>query len=118
MEQYDIRCLGPHTLVRQLSGGNAQKVVLARELSSRPRVVIAASPTRGLDVGATAYVRSVLVDAAADGVAILLISEDLDEVVELSDRIAVLYEGRVVGVVDAASATYEQLGLMMAGGSQ
>jgi general nucleoside transport system ATP-binding protein len=118
MEQYDIRCLGPHTLVRQLSGGNAQKVVLARELSSRPRVVIAASPTRGLDVGATAYVRSVLVDAAAEGAAILLISEDLDEIVELSDRIAVLYEGRVVGVVDAASATYEQLGLMMAGGSR
>jgi simple sugar transport system ATP-binding protein len=90
-------------------------VVLARELSSGPRLVIAASPTRGLDVGATEYVRGVLVDAAKQGAAIMLISEDLDEIVELSDRIAVLYEGRVVGVVKAAAATYEHLGLMMAG---
>ncbi len=67
MERFDIRAPGPHTLVRQLSGGNVQKVVLARELSSEPRVVVAASPTRGLDVGATEYVRSVLVDAAAGG---------------------------------------------------
>ncbi len=115
MARFDIRAPGPRTMVRQLSGGNVQKVVLARELSSGPRLVIAASPTRGLDVGATEYVRSVLVDAAKHGAAIMLISEDLDEVVELSDRIAVLYEGRVVGVVDAATASYERLGLMMAG---
>ncbi len=115
MARFDIRAPSPGTLVRQLSGGNVQKVVLARELSSGPRLVIAASPTRGLDVGATEYVRSVLVDAAKQGAAIMLISEDLDEVVELSDRIAVLYEGRVVGVVDAATAKYEHLGLMMAG---
>jgi len=115
MARFDIRAPGPRTMVRQLSGGNVQKVVLARELSSGPRLVIAASPTRGLDVGATEYVRSVLVDAAKQGAAILLISEDLDEIVELSDRIAVLYEGRVVGVVEAATANYEHLGLMMAG---
>jgi simple sugar transport system ATP-binding protein len=115
MERFDIRAPGPRTPVRQLSGGNVQKVVLARELSSNPRLVVAASPTRGLDVGATEYVDRVLVDAAAGGAGILLISEDLDEIMELSDRIAVLYEGRVVGVVDASHATYEQLGLMMAG---
>ncbi len=115
MERFDIRASGPHALVRQLSGGNVQKVVLARELSSEPRVVIAASPTRGLDVGATEYVRSVLVGAAERGAAIMLISEDLDEIVELSDRIAVLYEGRVAGIVDAGRCTYEELGLMMAG---
>ena len=115
MERFDIRASSPHALVRQLSGGNVQKVVLARELSSEPRVVIAASPTRGLDVGATEYVHGVLVDAASRGTAIMLISEDLDEIVELSDRIAVLYEGRVAGIVDAAQATYEQLGLLMAG---
>ena len=115
MEQFDIRSRGPHALVRQLSGGNVQKVVLARELSSQPRVLVAASPTRGLDVGATEYVHGVLVDSARRGVGIMLISEDLDEIVELSDRIAVLYEGRVVGIVDAAQASYEQLGMMMAG---
>ncbi len=115
MERFDIRAPGPRTLVRQLSGGNVQKVVLARELSSQPRVVVAASPTRGLDVGATEYVRRVLVDAAKQGAGILLISEDLDEIVELSNRTAVLYEGRIVGVVDTARANYEQLGLMMAG---
>ena len=115
MEQFDIRTRGPHALVRQLSGGNVQKVVLARELSSQPRVLVAASPARGLDVGATEYVHGVLVDTARRGVGILLISEDLDEIVELSDRIAVLYEGRIVGIVDAAQASYEQLGMMMAG---
>jgi len=96
MARFDIRAPGPRTLVRQLSGGNVQKVVLARELSSDPRLVVAASPTRGLDVGATEYVRSVLLDAARRGAGVLLISEDLDEIIELSNRIAVLYGGRVV----------------------
>src|SRR5664280_2482057 len=104
MARFDIRAPGPRTLVRQLSGGNVQKVVLARELSSDPRLLVAASPTRGLDVGATEYVRSVL-----------LISEDRDEIIELSHRIAVLYGGRVVGVMDSADATYEQLVMLMAG---
>jgi len=115
MARFDIRAPGPRTLVRQLSGGNVQKVVLARELSSDPRLVVAASPTRGLDVGATEYVRSVLLDAARRGAGVLLISEDLDEIIELSNRIAVLYGGRVVGVMDSADATYEQLGMLMAG---
>jgi simple sugar transport system ATP-binding protein len=102
-------------LIRQLSGGNIQKVLLARELSSQPRVLVAASPTRGLDVGATQYVRRVLRDTATSGVAVVMISEDLDEVFELSDRIAVFYNGRVVGTLKASEADRQQIGLMMAG---
>jgi len=105
----------PGTAARLLSGGNLQKVVLARELSSPLRVLIAASPTRGLDVAATESVRGMLLDAARSGVAILLISEDLDEILALSDRIAVLYEGRIMGVLDRDHAQVEEIGLMMAG---
>ena len=98
-----------------LSGGNVQKVLLARELSSRPKVLVAASPTRGLDVAATDAVRALLLEAAVRGVAILLISEDLDEILALADRIAVLYGGRIMGVVERQKAVVEELGLMMAG---
>jgi simple sugar transport system ATP-binding protein len=115
IERFDIRAPGPRTLLRQLSGGNIQKVLLARELSSDPRVLVAASPTRGLDVGATQYVRRVLVEEAGRGIGVLMISEDLDEIFELSDRIAVFYGGRVVGTVDAATADRQQVGLMMTG---
>ena len=113
--RFDIRAPGPRTLIRQLSGGNIQKVLLARELSSEPRVLVAASPTRGLDVGATQYVRRVLAETAKGGVAVLMVSEDLDEIFELSDRIAVFYNGRVVGISTAAEANRQQIGLMMAG---
>ena len=95
--------------------GNAQKVILARELSRRPRVLLAAQPTRGLDVGATQYVRQELVRQRDEGMAILLISTELEEVLSLSDRIVVLYEGRVVGERTIEEATVEELGLMMAG---
>jgi simple sugar transport system ATP-binding protein len=115
IERFDVRAPGPRTLLRQLSGGNIQKVLLARELSSEPRVLVAASPTRGLDVGATQFVRRVLVETAAGGVAIVMVSEDLDEILELSDRIAVFYNGRVVGTVKASEADRQQIGLMMAG---
>jgi simple sugar transport system ATP-binding protein len=115
MQRFDIRAPGPQTLCGQLSGGNIQKVLLARELSADPRVLVAASPTRGLDVGATAYVRQVLCERARQGMAVLLISEDLDEVLEISDRIAVFFEGRVMGVLDAATAEREEIGLLMAG---
>jgi len=116
ISQYEVKAPGPHTPARLLSGGNLQKVVLAREFSGEPRVLIAASPTRGLDVGAIETVYAYLRSAAAEGVAILLISEDLDEVLALSDRIAVMYEGAVAGEVAAETATTEQLGLLMAGG--
>jgi general nucleoside transport system ATP-binding protein len=117
MERFDVRAPGPKTLVRQLSGGNVQKVLLARELSSSPRVLVAASPTRGLDVAATQDVRRILAETAARGVGVLLISEDLDEIRALADRIAVLYGGRVAGVLAAADASLHRLGLMMAGGT-
>ena len=117
IERFDIRAPGPRTLIRQLSGGNIQKVLLARELSSDPHVLVAASPTRGLDVGATQYVRGILAETARNGVAVMMVSEDLDEIFELSDRIAVFYNGRVVGVVATHEANRHQIGLMMAGAS-
>jgi len=113
-----VKAPGPSASARQLSGGNLQKVVLAREFSGHPRVLVIAAPTRGLDVGAIETVHGHLRDAAAAGVAILLISEDLDELMTLSDRIAVMYEGRIVGEVAAAQAVVEEIGLMMAGGGE
>jgi len=117
IKRFAISAPGPDTPTRLLSGGNVQKVVLARELSSVPEVIVAANPTRGLDVGATEAVRSLLLEAAGKGVGILLISEDLDEILLLADRIAVIYEGSIVGVVPRSTADVQQLGLMMAGAS-
>jgi general nucleoside transport system ATP-binding protein len=117
IERFAVAAPSLHTPTRLLSGGNVQKVVLARELSSNPAVIVAANPTRGLDVGATEAVRGLLLEAAGKGVGILLISEDLDEILLLADRIAVIYEGHIVGVVPRATADVQQLGLMMAGSS-
>ncbi len=116
IERYGIRTSSPSLPARQLSGGNLQKVVLGREFLGRPRAIVAAAPTRGLDVGAIETVHRYLLEAACAGVAVLLISEDLDEILELADRIAVMYEGEIVGEVDPAHATVEEIGLMMAGG--
>ncbi len=113
--RYRIATPGPSLPARQLSGGNLQKVVIAREFSGGPRVVIAASPTQGLDVGATEAVRAYLREAAVAGAAVLLFSEDLDEILELSDRIDVIYEGAIAGEVPAG-ASIEEIGLLMAGG--
>jgi len=118
IRRYDVKAPGPSASARQLSGGNLQKVVLAREFSGHPRVLVIAAPTRGLDVGAIETVHAHLRDAAAAGVAILLISEDLDELLTLSDRIAVIYEGRIVGEVAAEHAVVGEIGLMMAGGGE
>lgn len=114
IEEYQIKAL-PDDHVRKLSGGNIQKVVMARALSRDPICVLAAQPTRGLDVGATEYVRKKLLEQRNKGSGILLISEDLDEVMELSDRIAVIYEGRIMDIIPASEATEEKLGLLMAG---
>ena len=116
MERYDVRASGPDVPARQLSGGNLQKVVLAREFSGEPVVLVAASPTRGLDVAGIETVHAYLRDAAERGVGVLMISEDLDEIRALADRIAVMYEGAIVGERDAETATVEELGLLMAGG--
>ncbi|MFM8648834.1 MAG: ABC transporter ATP-binding protein [Actinomycetota bacterium] len=115
VQNYDVKTPDTVTPVRLLSGGNVQKVLLAREFSSLPKVLIAASPTRGLDVGAIETVRARLVEAAERGVGILLISEDLDEIMSLADRIVVMYEGRLVDEVAAESADRERLGLTMGG---
>jgi ABC-type uncharacterized transport system ATPase subunit len=116
IERYDVRTSGPHVPAWQLSGGNLQKVVLAREFSGDPAVLIAAAPTRGLDVAGIESVHSYLREAASQGLGVLLISEDLDEILVLADRVAVMYEGTVVGERDAATATAEEIGLLMAGG--
>jgi simple sugar transport system ATP-binding protein len=117
IHRYDVRGGGPEVPARQLSGGNLQKVVLAREFEGSPRVLVVASPTRGLDVAAIETVHRYLRDAAEGYVGVLLISEDLDEILALADRVAVIYEGEIVGERDARSATVEELGLLMAGGS-
>ena len=114
IQEFQIKAR-PTDRCRTLSGGNMQKVILARVLSRQPRLVIAGQPTRGLDVGATEYVRKRLLEERARGAAVLLISEDLEEVIALADRIAVMYEGRVVGTFNTADTSREQLGLLMAG---
>jgi general nucleoside transport system ATP-binding protein len=116
IRRHRISAPGPNAPARLLSGGNLQKVVLAREFSGRPRLLVAASPTRGLDVGAIETVHAYLRDAAADGVAVLLLSEDLDEILTLADRIVVMYEGAIVGETARAGASVEEIGLLMAGG--
>jgi general nucleoside transport system ATP-binding protein len=144
VQAYQVKTPTINTPIKNLSGGNIQKLILGRELSRAPKVLIAAQPTRGVDIGATEYIhrrlldqregttadqskkaddkysskrfiRQSLLDQRYEGSAILLISEDLDEIRALSDRIAVMYEGKIVGIVNRDEATLEELGLMMAG---
>jgi ABC-type uncharacterized transport system ATPase subunit len=115
MELFDVRAPSETTPTRRLSGGNVQKVLLAREMSGDPKVLVIASPSQGLDVGAVAIVHQLLLDAAETGVGILLVSEDLDEVLALSHRVAVMYEGRVLDVVDRVDADVQRIGLLMGG---
>jgi general nucleoside transport system ATP-binding protein len=116
IDRYDVKTPGPNTPVRQLSGGNLQKLVLGREFTGSPSVLVVAQPTRGLDVGAIETVHAYLREAASEGVVVLLISEDLDEIRALADRIVVMYEGRIAGEVDPETASVEEIGLLMAGG--
>lgn len=118
MEDFDIRAPSTKTPLRNLSGGNIQKLILARELSRDPAIIIANQPTRGLDVRATEYVRNRLIEARQAGCAVLLISMKLDEILSLSDRIAVIYEGEVVEVMDRKDAKRKELGLMMTSGTK
>ena len=115
IDRFQIKTPSQKTLVKSLSGGNIQKIVLARELSRKPRTIIAAQPTRGLDIGAAEYVREQLILQRNEGTAVLLISEDLDEIFALSDRIAVIYEGKIMAVLSRDEATKEKIGLLMAG---
>jgi simple sugar transport system ATP-binding protein len=112
---YDIRCPGPEAPIRLLSGGNIQKVILARVLDRNPRVILANQPTRGLDVGAAAEVHRRLLAARLRGAGVILISEDLDELLALSDRIAVIARGRLTRAEPVEALTRERIGLLMAG---
>ncbi len=114
MREYDVKTPTLDTPVKALSGGNIQKLIMARELTRQPKLLIAAQPTRGVDIGATEYIHKRLIEQRNAGMAILLISEDLDEVLALADRIAVMYEGEIVGIVEP-NTPVDELGLMMAG---
>ena len=115
IEQFTIKSGPEGTPIRYLSGGNIQKVIIARELSENPVVLVALYPTRGLDIGSAEYVHKVIADGADRGMSTILIAEDLDELLKLSDRIAVMFRGRLVGYVDPRHTTREEIGLMMSG---
>lgn len=115
VENFRVTTPGIHTPLKNLSGGNIQKLILGREISGDPTLLVASHPTYGLDVGATEYIRSHLIKRRNSGGAVLLLSEDLEEIVTLADRIAVIYQGRFMGILDRAHATMTDLGLMMAG---
>lgn len=114
-EQYDVRPRSPSLQAGRYSGGNAQKLIVAREMRKGPKILVASQPTRGVDIGAIEFIHAQIVEARDQGLAVLLVSADLGEVMNLSDRILVMYEGEVVGEVEAASASETQLGLLMTG---
>ncbi len=115
IEEYDVRTPDEYTLARALSGGNQQKAIIAREVDRDPELLIAAQPTRGLDVGAIEFIHKRLIEQRDHGRAVLLISFELDEIMNVSDRIAVIYEGKIVATVDPKQTTEQELGLLMAG---
>ena len=115
IDQFAIKAGPAGTPVRYLSGGNIQKVIIARELSEKPTVLVALYPTRGLDIGSAEYVHKVVVDGAEEGMSTILISEDLDELLKLSDQIVVMFRGRLVGCVDPRQTSREAIGLLMSG---
>ena len=115
IEQFGIKATGPTSKAKSLSGGNLQRLVLARELTGRPEIIVVAQPTRGLDVAATEYVRGLLVQQRNSGAGVLLIDEDLAELLSVSDRLAVMYKGEIVGLLDPDQFNPEEIGLMMTG---
>lgn len=115
IEKYDIRVADAGGLISELSGGNAQKVIIARELENKPKVIIACQPTRGVDIGSIEFIHKQLLKFRNEGNAVLLISSELSEIMSLSDRVAVMYKGGIIGEVDPATVTPEQVGLLMAG---
>lgn len=118
IKQFDVRTPSEYTAARALSGGNQQKGIIAREVDRNPDLLIAAQPTRGLDVGAIEFIHKKLVEQRDAGKAVLLISLELDEILNVSDRIAVIYEGQIVGIVKPEETDHDALGLMMAGGTK
>ncbi|AGK62057.1 nucleoside ABC transporter ATP-binding protein [Archaeoglobus sulfaticallidus PM70-1] len=114
VKEYDIKTPSVHALASTLSGGNMQRLIIAREFSRNPRLLIASQPTRGLDIAGIEYVRKKLIQFSEEGKAVILISEDLDEIVEMSDRIAVIYEGQIRGIFEEPDM--EKIGILMSGG--
>jgi simple sugar transport system ATP-binding protein len=115
VDAFNVKTPSLDTPARNLSGGNIQKLIMARELSGKPQVLLVAQPTRGIDIGSAQYIHRRLVEQRDAGTAVLIISEDLDEVMSISDRILVMYEGRIIGSADPRTSTREAIGLMMAG---
>jgi simple sugar transport system ATP-binding protein len=115
VRDFDIRAASVNAPVSTLSGGNQQKVIVAREFSHGSKLLIASQPTRGLDVGSIQYIHEQIIQRRDEGAAVLLVSSELDEIMSLSDRIAVMYGGRIVGLLDRKDATLENIGLLMAG---
>jgi simple sugar transport system ATP-binding protein len=115
VSKFDVRTPSPLTATSNLSGGNQQKVIVAREFSRPIKLLVASQPTRGLDVGSIEYIHSRIIEKRDDGCAVLLVSTELDEIMQLSDRIAVMYRGQILAIVDAKTITRESIGLLMAG---
>lgn len=115
LREFDVRPRAPYLRAGALSGGNQQKLVVARELGRKPVLLVAAQPTRGVDIGAIEFIRRCLVSQRDTGTAVLLVSADLSEILSLSDRVAVVFGGRVVSTVDAAATDEKELGLLMTG---
>jgi simple sugar transport system ATP-binding protein len=115
IEKFDVRLANMENPVKMMSGGNIQKLLLAREINSDPRLIVAVYPMRGLDIGATEYVKHLLIEQGKGGKAVLLISEDLEDLFSMSDRIVVMHGGQVMGIVDPSNTSREEIGLMMAG---
>jgi simple sugar transport system ATP-binding protein len=118
MTEYDVRARSPQQLARRLSGGNAQKMVLARELSRMPSIVVCAEPTRGLDIAATAAVRARLVEQRDLGAAVLLVSSEIEEVTQVADRVLVISSGRIVAEFADRRPTEAEVGRAMLGGDE
>ena len=115
VEEYDVRPRNSEALARSFSGGNQQKIIIAREFSQNPKLVVAVQPTRGLDIGASEFVHHKLLDAKEEGAGVLLISADLDEVLAVSDRVVVINEGEIMGEFVPGEIDYSQIGLLMGG---
>jgi len=115
IKDFNVKAPGPETPANLLSGGNIQKLILGREVSTSPKIILASHPTYGLDVGAAEQIRNLLLEQRRKGVAVLLISENLTEITSISDRIAVIYEGKLMGILDRDQADRDKLGMMMAG---
>ena len=115
MSDYDVRTQSPDLITSNFSGGNQQKIILSRELNKNPKVLLVGQPTRGIDIGAIEFIHQRLIDMRNKGVAILLVSVELEEVLSLSDRIVVMFDGKIVGEKINQDVTEREIGLLMAG---